>query len=457
MFSTYINCFKIPELSKRILFTIGMIALVELTATIPCPGVDPARLAELFRNLNSNAENGGIMGMLNIFSGNAMEQFAVGALGIMPYISASIVLQLMTPVIPSLNKMVREGEAGIQQYNFIMRILTVVVAIVQGVMFSLAMMNPERLGGGASSIVINPGTGFVVQTVIILTGGALFVTWLGEMITERGIGNGASIIIAVNIIGRLPAAVTSLYQLVFVGGSTGENQLNIIHLGILIVLFIAVTVFAIILTEGMRKVPIRYAQQRAVGGRQAGIQTTYLPLRVNYANVMPIIFAGAILSFLQMLLRFLPFNRFTSWLATTFLQPGSFWYIVLYVFLLIVFAFFWVANQFKPIQIADDLQKNNGYIPGIRPGTPTSEFLDHAMTRITLAGAIWLAVLAVLPMLLTNSMMKIPHNIAQFFGGTSLLIIVGVLLDTLRQIQTYLISRNYDGFLSKGILRRRGM
>ena len=456
MFSTYINCFKIPELSKRILFTVGMIALVELTATIPCPGIDPARLAELFRNLNSNADNGGIMGMLNIFSGNAMEQFAVGALGIMPYISASIVLQLMTPVIPALNKMVREGEAGIQQYNFIMRILTVVVAIIQGVMFSMAMMQPSRIASGAGSVVINPGLGFIVQTVIILVGGALFVTWLGEMITERGIGNGASIIIGVNIIGRLPAAVTSLYQMVFVGGSTGENQLNIVHLLILIVLFVAVTVFAIILTEGMRKVPIRYAQQRAVGGRQAGIQTTYLPLRVNYANVMPIIFAGAILSFFNLLLRYLPYNRFTSWLATTF-QYGSFWYIVLYVILLIVFAFFWVANQFKPIQIADDLQKNNGYIPGIRPGAPTSEFLDHAMTRITLAGAIWLAVLAVLPMLLTNSMMKIPHSIAQFFGGTSLLIIVGVLLDTLRQIQTYLISRNYDGFLSKGILRRRGM
>lgn len=458
MLSAYLNCFKIPELKKRILFTLGMIALVELTAMIPCPGVDPARLSDLFASVKGNAGNEGIMGTLSLFSGNAMEQFAVGALGIMPYISASIVLQLLTPVIPALNKMTREGESGMQQYNFIMRVMTVVIAIIQGVMFAMAMMNSQRMGLTEGSVVLNPGAGFIIQTVIILTGGAMFVTWLGEMITERGIGNGASLIITVNIIGRLPSAVKSLYDLVFGLSATGQSQLNMVHLLILIVLFIAVTVGAIILTEGMRKIPIRYAQQRAAAGGLrggSGIMTSYLPLRVNYANVMPIIFAGAILTFVSMALRFLPNNKFTYWLAGNF-QSGSTTYIVIYAALLLLFAFFWVANQFNPIQIADDLQKNNGYIPGIRPGKPTSDFLDHAMTRITLAGALGLLVLAILPMLLTNSVMKLPYTIAQYFGGTSLLIIVGVMLDTMRQVQTYLISHNYDGFLSKGILRSSG-
>ena len=451
MLSAYVNCFKIPELKKRLLFTLGMIALVELAKTIPCPGIDPVRLKDLFADLNRDAGNGGIMGMLNIFSGGAMEQFAIGALGIMPYISASIVLQLMTPVIPALNKMVREGESGIQQYNFIMRVLTVIISVVQGVMFSLAMM---RGIGDSGSVVFNPGPGFIIQTVIILTGGAMFVTWLGEMITERGIGNGASLIITINILARLPQALVNLYQLVFTGSSTGESQLTILHVLILVVLFVAVTVGAIMLTEGMRKIPIHYVQQRSFGGRSMGSAVSYLPLRVNYANVMPIIFAGAILSFISMGLRYLAGHtgsKVVYWL-NSLLEYGSLSYIVIYAVLLLLFSFFWVANQFNPIQIADNLQKNNGYIPGISPGKATSDFLDHAMTRITLGGAFGLVILAIIPMLLATSL-QIPHTIAQFFGGTSLLIIVGVMLDTLRQIQTYLISRNYDGFLSKGILR----
>ncbi len=458
MLSAYLNCFKIPELRKRLFFTFAMIALVQLTAAIPCPGIDPGRLKDLFGNLNSSADASGIMGMLNLFSGGAMEKFAIGALGIMPYISASIILQLMTPVIPALSKMTREGESGMQQYNFIMRLLTVGVAIVQGIMFSMAMMEPSRVGLGDYSVVSNPGVGFILQTVLILTGGSMFITWLGEMVTERGVGNGASLIITVNIVARIPSALVSLYQMVFMGSATGESQLTILHLLILVVLFVAVTVGAIVLTEGMRKIPVRYAQQRSQGflGRSAGVQTTYLPLRVNYANVMPIIFAGAILSFVEMGIRYLPMNAVTQWLSAR-LAYGSASYLVIYAALLLLFSFFWVANQFNPIQIADDFQKNNGYIPGIRPGKPTSDFLDHAMTRITLAGAIGLLVLAILPMVLATSFLKIPHTIAQFFGGTSLLIIVGVMLDTMRQIQTYLISRNYDGFLSKGILRNGRM
>ncbi|MBO7742011.1 MAG: preprotein translocase subunit SecY, partial [Victivallales bacterium] len=318
------------------------------------------------------------------------------------------------------------------------------------------LSHPGALGAAfaGAEIVVNPGIGFHLMTVIGMTSAALFVMWIADQITTFGVGNGASLIIAINILARLPGAIASLYQLVFVGSATGDSQLNLVHLLILVALFIAVTVGAIVLTEGVRKIPIRYAQQRAGGIQGRGsIHTTYLPLRVNYANVMPIIFAGAILSFFQIALRYLPNGKFTSWIATTF-QYGSGWYMVLYGALLMLFAFFWVANQFKPLQIADDLQKNNGYIPGIRPGKSTSDFLDYAMTRITVGGGLGLLVLAILPMILTN-MMQIPGMVAQFFGGTSLLIMVGVVLDTMRQVQTYLISHNYDGFISKGVLRSR--
>lgn len=454
MLSAYVNCLKIPELRKRLFVTFGIIALCRVASMIPCPGVDPQALAELFRSMSANRGAGGVFDMLDLFSGGAMENFAVGALGIMPYISASIILQLMTPVIPALNKMVREGEAGQQKYNQIMRYITVVICIIQGTMFSLAMMNPEklRLSSGAS-IVINPGLGFIVSTVITLTAGSMLIMWLGEIITERGIGNGASLIIAINIIARLPNAIKNLLTMVLGGAATGGGDMNMIHLVILLAMFFLVCAGAVALTQGMRKIPIRYAQRVAGVGKTSTVQTSYLPLRVNYSGVMPIIFAGAILSFPMLLLQYAPNWAFFRWLIPN-IAYGSTGYLLLYGALIMVFSFFWVANQFNPIQIADDLQKRGGYIPGIRPGEPTSDFLDHAMTRITLAGAIALTVLAILPMLLSNSM-GVPQVISQFFGGTSLLIIVGVSLDTMRQIETYLLNRHYDGFMSKGRLRSR--
>jgi preprotein translocase subunit SecY len=454
MLSAYVNCLKIPELRKRLFVTFGIIALCRVASMIPCPGVDPQALAELFRSMSANRGAGGVFDMLDLFSGGAMENFAVGALGIMPYISASIILQLMTPVIPALNKMVREGEAGQQKYNQIMRYITVVICIIQGTMFSLAMMNPEklRLSSGAS-IVINPGLGFIVSTVITLTAGSMLIMWLGEIITERGIGNGASLIIAINIIARLPNAIKNLLTMVLGGAATGGGDMNMIHLVILLAMFFLVCAGAVALTQGMRKIPIRYAQRVAGVGKTSTVQTSYLPLRVNYSGVMPIIFAGAILSFPMLLLQYAPNWAFFRWLIPN-IAYGSTGYLLLYGALIMVFSFFWVANQFNPIQIADDLQKRGGYIPGIRPGEPTSDFLDQAMTRITLAGAIALTVLAILPMLLSNSM-GVPQVISQFFGGTSLLIIVGVSLDTMRQIETYLLNRHYDGFMSKGRLRSR--
>lgn len=453
MISAYKNCLRIPELRKRLLITFGIIAICRLASLIPCPGVNPAGLKSLF---GSNKGEGGVMDLLDLFSGGALEQFAVGALGIMPYISASIIMQLMTPVLPPLERMMREGESGHQKYNQIMRYVTLVICLIQGVMFSSAMMNPGRIGLQTENpVVINPGFFFVVSTVLTLTAGSMLVMWLGEMITEYGIGNGASLIITVNIVARLPVALNSLIKQVFGGYATGDNQLTIIHLLILIVMFFVVCAATVALTQGVRKIPIRYAARRvaSIGGTTAA-QTSYLPLRVNYSGVMPIIFAGAILSFPMMLLRFLPADwKIVKWVAPL-IQYGSAGYIVLYGLMILVFSFFWVANQFNPIKISDDLQKNGGYIPGIRPGNDTANFLDRSMTRITLAGAIFLTALAILPMLLSK-WVGVQPLIAQFFGGTSLMIIVGVSLDTMRQIEGYLLSRHYDGFMEKGHLRSR--
>lgn len=451
MLSAYLNCYKIPELRKRLLFTFGMIALCRLVCFIPCPGVDPSELAKLLGSLGGKGQ-GGFLDVINMFSGGAMEKFAVGALGIMPYISASIILQLMTPVIPQLERMMREGESGRQKYNQIMRYITLAICVIQGAIFATAMVRGNDSEGGAR--IANNSFGFIILTIIALTAGAMFVMWIGEMITERGIGNGASIIITINIIARLPEAVGSLVKMVFSGTMVGDAEITPIHLVILIALFFLVTAGAIALTQGQRKIPVCYATRRMPGvGQTSVVQTSYLPLRVNYSGVMPIIFAGAILSFPMMIMRFLPNWPIINRIAAYF-QYGSALYLIIYGIMILVFSFFWVANQFNPIQIADDLQKQGGYIPSIQPGNATAEFLDNAMTRITLAGAIFLTVLAVFPMMLSNAM-NINSMVAQFFGGTSLLIIVGVGLDTLRQIETYLIARHYDGFMSKGQLRSR--
>lgn len=453
MLSAYLNCYKIPELRKRLLFTFGMVVLCRLVCFIPCPGVNPAELAKLLGSLGGAQGEGGLLDVMNMFSGGAIEKFAVGALGIMPYISASIILQLMTPVIPQLERMMREGESGRQKYNQMMRYVTLVICIIQGVLFATAMVKSGGDSAGGTKVA-QMGIGFIIMTVISLTAGAMLVMWLGEMITERGIGNGASIIITVNIIARLPGALASLFKLVFSGTVTGDAQITPVHLVILLALFFLVTAGAIALTQGQRKIPVCYATRRVSSvGQSTSVQTSYLPLRVNYSGVMPIIFAGAILSFPTMFLRFLPNWPVVGWIASLF-QHGSATYVTMYGIMILVFSFFWVANQFNPIKIADDLQKQSGYIPSIQPGNATAEFLDKSMTRITFAGAIFLTVLAVFPMILSNAL-DINPMIAQFFGGTSLLIIVGVGLDTLRQMESYLLARHYDGFMEKGKIKSR--
>lgn len=452
MLAAYANSFRIPELRNRLLFTFGVIALCRVTSNIPCPGVDPKALAALFDQM-ADKTGGGVLNMFNLFSGGALQKFAVGALGIMPYISASIIMQLMAPVIPMLEKLQREGESGRAKINQYTRYLTVAICMIQGSMFAKTMANPQLLGlPGGNTPVVNPGVAFTVMTVIILTGGSMLLMWLGEMITERGIGNGASLIITVNIVARLPQAVWGMVTLVRAGGTSSGQSFTIIHLLLMVAMFFIVCAATVALTQGHRKIPVKYARRMAGSRGVAAGQTSYMPLRVNYSGVMPIIFAGAILMFPTMILRAVPWPKIQA--LSMYFAYGTGWYMFFYGLMILLFSFFWVANQFNPIQIADDLQKHGGYVPGIRPGQPTAEFLDKTMTRITFAGAIFLTSLAIIPMILGHYF-RVPMMVAQFFGGTSLLIIVGVMLDTMRQVEAQLLSRHYDGFLNKGRLRSR--
>ncbi|MDT8389307.1 MAG: preprotein translocase subunit SecY [Lentisphaeria bacterium] len=449
MLSAYANSLKIPDLRRRIFFTLAIIALCRVAANIPCPGINPKALEAYFSQ--EGGPGAGLLGMFDLFTGGALQRFAVGTLGIMPYITASIIMQLLMPVIPPLEKMMREeGEAGRRKYNQYTRYLTLVVCVMHGFGASKLMSNPAFFGaGGVDSAVIKSGPWFTISTIIILTGGTMLLVWLGEQITDRGIGNGISLIIMVNIISRLPAALMGVFKLVRSGGTSG----NLIQALILMAIFFVVCGATVALTQGVRKIPVRHAQ-RMVGRRMTSGHTSYLPLRVNFAGVMPIIFGSAILVFPRMIFGAMDFTR--GWVR--YVTPGHWLYIAIFAVVIILFSYFWVATQFNPIQIADNLQKQSGYVPGIRPGQPTADFLDMTMTRITFAGSIFLTVIAILPMLLAGTFDQLDPEVSAFFGGTSLLIMVGVMLDTMRQVEAFLLSNRYDGFLSKGQLRsRRGV
>jgi preprotein translocase subunit SecY len=452
--NTFSNCFKIPELKSRILFTLMMLAICRLEAVIRIPGLDGATLTKFFE---SHAGSGGVLGMYSMFTGGALEHCAVGALGIMPYISATIIIQLLTAVIPTLSKLAREegGRTKIIQYG---RYLTVILCLGQGLVMAIGWEHPDTIfGQGIGRLVLYTDAHlwwYRIQTVIILTTGTVLLMWLGEQISERGIGNGVSLVITIGILARLPQAFVALKDM-FLPPSGIEASFNLGHALALILLLAGVIAGVIAITQAQRKVPVQYAQ-RAVGRKVYSGGTSFMPLRVNYAGVMPIIFAQAILMFPQKIFLFLgnSFNvKFFREIATA-LGEGMFLYITLYSLMILFFSYFWVATQFNELQIADDLKKNGGYIPGVRPGQATADYLHNAMSRITLAGAIFLTIIAVIPILLYR-WLKIPYPVATFFGGTSMLILVGVLLDTMRQMETHLLMRHYDGFLKKGRLRGR--
>jgi preprotein translocase subunit SecY len=449
MLSAFANSFKIPELRQRIFLTFGLIFVCRLIATVPTPGVDAAALESVIADLEKSSP-GGFLSFFDLFSGGALSNCAVGALGIMPYISASIIFQLMTAVIPALERLAREGDAGRQKLTQYTRYFTLLICVVQGLVLAATLENPAALGI-QRQIVPNPGWGFRLMTILTMTTGTMMLMWLGEQITERGIGNGVSIVITVNIVSRLPSAVGMSVNMFTRIGEAAAAQFSIFHLvGMLLMIFLVIA-GVIALTQAQRKIPI-HTTKRVVGRKVYGGQNTYMPLRINYSGVMPIIFASVMLQFPAVLLKKIPVGFFRS--LGSALSMGKPLHMIVYGSLILFFSYFWVATQFNPLQIADDLKRNGGYVPGIRPGKPTADFLDKTMTRITLVGAIFLTVVAVIPMVM-SSQFGIPWLVASFFGGTSLLIIVGVMLDTMRQIESHLLMRHYDGFLKKGKLRSR--
>ncbi|MGC8743326.1 MAG: preprotein translocase subunit SecY [Verrucomicrobiia bacterium] len=453
---TFSNCFKIPELKSRILFTLLVLGLCRLVAMIPIPGLDGGELSRYFEELARSASReggGGLLGMYSMFTGGALERCAIGALGIMPYISATIIIQLLTAVIPQLSKLAREegGRPKLIQYG---RYLTVILCLGQGFVMALAWENASSIFPGFSGqLVQDPGLAYRLQTTVILTVGTLLLMWMGEQISERGIGNGVSLVITIGILARLPQAMIALKDMFFI------QHRSVFYAVALLLLLFAVVAGVVAVTQAQRKVAVQYAQRR-IGNRVLQGATSYMPLRVNYAGVMPIIFAQALLMFPEKFFTFLGGVVKSAFLKDVFsgmalhLREGQAFYLLVYAALILFFSYFWVATQFNELQIADDLKKHGGYIPGVRPGQATSDYLHHAMSRITLAGAVFLTIIAVIPILM-YSQMKVPYSVASFFGGTSILITVGVLLDTMRQMETHLLMRHYDGFLNKGRLRGR--
>jgi preprotein translocase subunit SecY len=446
--NTFANCFKIPELKSRITFTMVVLGICRLAAYIRIPGLDGAALSAY---LAQNASSGGVMNIYSMFTGGALENCAVGALGIMPYISATIVMQLLTAVVPTLSKLAREegGRVKIIKYS---RYLTVLLCVGQGLFMAFSWENPQTIFSGFPGrlVLYDNVWWYRFQTVLILTTGTLLLMWLGEQITERGIGNGISLIITIGILSRLPAAGQALVDM-FHPPAGIEAHFNLGHALALVLLLVAVVAGVIAVTQAQRKIPVQYAQ-RAVGRKIYSGGTSFLPLRLNFAGVMPIIFAQAILMVPQKLFQMIgatvPSLKFLTKISAT-LTEGAFVYLTVYTLMILFFSYFWTATQFNELQIADDLKKNGGYVPGVRPGQATSNYLHNAMSRITLAGAVFLTVIAVIPIILARQM-QIPYTVATFFGGTSMLILVGVLLDTMRQMESHLMMRHYDGFLKGG-------
>lgn len=455
--NTFSNCFKIPELKSRILFTVVVLAICRLTAYIRIPGLDGETLNQIMENAQK-AGGGGPMGLISMFSGGAMQNAAIGALTIIPYISATIIIQLLTAVVPQLSKLAREetGRIKIIQYG---RYLTVLLCIGQGLFYAFGYEHPDTIFGTHVDrpLVSYPENWiwwYRIQATIVMTAGTMLLMWLGEQISDRGIGNGVSLIITINILSRLPAAFIGLKDMFLVSGPSGTKA-NWGHAIALLLLLVGVIAGIIAVTQAERKIPVTYAQ-RAVGRKIYSGGTNYMPLRVNYAGVMPIIFASSILMFPQQIaskIGAIWHIKFFNEIAQKLYQDSAV-YITVYSLLILFFSYFWVATQFNELQIADDLKKNGGYIPGVRPGQATSNYLHNTMSRVTLAGAIFLVIIAVIPIILGNAL-HIPQQVSQFFGGTSMLIAVGVMLDTMRQMESHLLMRHYDGFMKKGRLKGR--
>jgi len=412
------NAWRVPELRRRVLFTAGILAVYRLGSWVPAPGVDSQRITDFF---NGGGRGSGIFGLLNTFSGSALQRFSLFALGIMPYVTASIILQLMTVVVPTLERLQKEGESGYAKINQYTRYLTVFLAAAQATGYAYLFKKSNAL---------NANTGRIVLIIVTLTAGTALLMWLGELITKRGIGNGISLLIFASILASIPTGVNA-----WVNGSTTERLfLPIIAIGVIVAV--------VFIQEGQRRIPIQYAK-RMVGRRQTAGGTTYMPLRVNMAGVIPVIFAAAIMALPPTVASFFPTTQ--SFINQHF-QYGSIQYLSVEAVLIIVFTYFYTAVQFNPIDQADNLRKYGGYIPGIRPGSPTAQYLDRVLTRLTLPGSIYLALVAVLPGIFIHYF-GFSQATSRALGGTSVLIVVGVALDTMRQMESQMMMRSYEGFL----------
>ncbi len=428
------NIFRIAELRKRLLFTLGILAVYRLGIFVTTPGVDRVAMRKVV------ASSGGLLGLFNLFSGGALEQLSIFALGIMPYISASIILQLLTVVIPALEKMQKEGEIGRRKITQYTRYGTIVLSAIQG--FGIASYLESLRDPSGLQVVVSPGWGFRILTVISLAAGTAFIMWMGEQITERGVGNGISLIIFAGIVARIPDALFQTWAAYRAPGA-GLDELKMLVLALLMLVVVAVIIF---FERGQRRIPIQYAK-RVVGRKLYGGQSTHLPLKVNTSGVIPPIFASSVLLFPATLAGWFPFlNR-----VSDEIRPGTWVYNTLYVVLIVFFAYFYTAVTFNPVDVADNLKKYGGYVPGIRPGKKTADYIDHVLSRITFGGAVYIAAVCVLPTLLINQ-----FGVPFYFGGTALLIVVGVALDTVQQIEGHLITRHYEGFTGPRGPRIRG-
>lgn len=437
---TFRNIFKIHELRQRIFYTLALLFIVRLGSHLTIPGVDSALLAESIKNQSSDT----LFGLYDLFVGGAFSNAAIFALGIMPYISASIIIQLLGAVVPYFQKLQQEGEEGRKKITQLTRYGTVLIATMQAWGVTVRLLNIEVSGLPIVPVPVQ-GIGWVVTTIIILTAGTVFMMWMGEQITERGIGNGISLIIFIGIIAQFPFALLDEYRLI----QAGQRSL-IVEIIIFAFMFLIIA-GVVLVTQGTRRIPVQYAK-RVVGRKVYGGVTQYIPLRVNTAGVMPIIFAQAIMFIPNTVLSFFPNNEFLQSIANLF-HYESVVYSIIYGLMIIFFTYFYTAIAFNPKDVADNMKKQGGFIPGIRPGKQTSDFIDNILTKITLPGSIFLAIIAILPAFV--SAWGVTGQFAQFFGGTSLLIAVGVALDTLQQIESHLLMRHYDGFMKSGKLKGR--
>jgi len=432
MLEGFSNASRIPELRRRLLFTAAMLAVYRIGVAVPTPGIDGQALASFF-----DAARSTLFGWINLFSGGALERFSVFALGIMPYISVAIILDLFKVAWPYLDELYKEGEAGRRKITQYTRYGTVGLSVIQGSMIAVSLERIQAPGGG--SVVYNPGWEFRIITVLTLMAGTMFIMWLGEQITERGIGNGISLIIMAGIVARLPSALGVTAQFV------REGEMSIFVLLLIVALACCVTGGIVYVETGQRRIPVQYAK-RVVGRRVYGGQSSHLPLKINTSGVIPPIFASSILVFPATVATFIPGLKDYA----SFLTPGGFVYDVVYVILIVFFCYFYTAVTFNPVDVADNMKKYGGFIPGIRPGRYTAEYIDRVLSRITLGGAIYVSAVCILPTLLIQR-----FNVPFYFGGTALLIVVGVALDTVAQIETHLLTRNYEGFMRRGRIKSR--